>query len=103
MWAKIKAALKRVAKLEPVAVQSVVRAVFVLAATVGVAIPDEVQTKALGAVVALYALLEVAGALWARVRVTPSAKVVEEKVGKVVVAGPANERVPAGQGIRYTD
>ncbi len=82
---------RRLLSLEPVAVQAVVRAVFVLAGTLGLTIPDEVSGKALAAVAAFYALVEVATTLWARSRVTPQDKVVQsvEPNGEIL-AGPAS-------------
>lgn len=104
MWAKIRAALKRVARLEPVAVQAIIRAVFMLAATLGLSASEEVQGRAFAAVAAGYALAELLGAAWARTRVTPSARVVEAiDDAEVVVAGPANDRVPTGHTVRYLD
>lgn len=49
--------IKRILALEPVAVQGVVRLLFVLLATVGVTVSDEVSGQALAFVAAAYALV----------------------------------------------
>lgn len=83
--------LRRLLAMEPVAVQGVVRLAFVLLATVGVAVSDEITGQVLAAIAAAYALLEAVTTLWARSKATPDAKVVAvmEPDG-TTVAGPAS-------------
>jgi len=76
-WGRVREALAFVLALEPVLVQNMVRALFVLGATVGLVATDELQGRALAAVAAFYVLAEAAGAVWARGRAVPSVKVVE--------------------------
>lgn len=64
---------RRLLALEPVAVQAVARSFFVLAAALGFAVTDQVQTRVIAVIAALYALVEAATALWTRARVTPNA------------------------------
>ena len=87
----MRAALLRILAMEPVAVQGVVRLAFVLLATLGVTVSDEVSGQVLAAIAAAYALLEAATTLWARSKATPDAKVVAvvEPDG-TTVAGPAS-------------
>lgn len=89
--------IKRILALEPVAVQGVVRLLFVLLATVGVTVSDEVSGQALAFIAAAYALLEAVTTLWARSKATPTVTVVEkiDSAGDKV-AGPANETLPEG-------
>lgn len=63
---------RRLLDLEPVAVQGVARAVFVLAAAVGIGISDHVQGQVLAAIAAIYALVEAVTTAWARSKVTPA-------------------------------
>lgn len=65
--------LRRIVALEPVAVQAVARAVFVLAAAIGLGVSAEVQGRVLAVIAALYALIEAVTTLWARSKVTPVA------------------------------
>lgn len=77
--------------MEPVAVQGVVRLAFVLLATLGVTVSDEVSGQVLAAIAAAYALLEAATTLWARSKATPDAKVVAVvEPNGTTVAGPAS-------------
>lgn len=69
----MKELLRRIVALEPVAVQAVARAVFVLAAAIGLGVSAEVQGRVLAVIAALYALIEAVTTLWARSRVTPAA------------------------------
>lgn len=94
-WARIAAAVRFVLDLEPVTVQAIIRAVLVLAAAVGIAIPEGVEPRSAGAVVAFYALVELLTTLRARAKSTPSAVVVEsvQPSTGTVVAGPASELV----------
>ncbi len=69
----MKELLRRIVALEPVAVQAVARAVFVLAAAIGLGVSAEVQGRVLAVIAALYALIEAVTTLWARSRVTPVA------------------------------
>lgn len=87
----MRAALRRLLAMEPVAVQGVVRLAFVLLATLGVTVSDEVSGQVLAAIAAVYALLDAATTLWARSKATPDAKVVAvvEPDG-TTVAGPAS-------------
>lgn len=55
--------------------QGVARAALVLAGTLGLTISDDVSGQVLAAIAATYALVEVTSTLWARARVTPSAKI----------------------------
>lgn len=89
--------IKRILSLEPVAVQGVVRALFVLLGIVGLSVPEHVSTAVLSAIVAAYAVVEAATTLWARSQVTPAAKVVQsvDPDGQTV-AGPASP-LPTGQ------
>jgi|GEM_PF-1486720 len=96
---------RRVLAFEPVAVQAVVRAVFVLVGATGLAVPEVVEVRILATVVAFYALVEVVTTLLTRARVTPDAAVVERATTDVdslpvVVAGPANDVIPAGEVVR---
>jgi hypothetical protein len=68
----MKELLRRIVALEPVAVQAVARAVFVLAAAIGLGVSAEVQGRVLAVIAALYALIEAVTTLWARSRVTPA-------------------------------
>ncbi|MEV7973315.1 hypothetical protein [Cellulomonas sp. NPDC089187] len=70
-WRRVGGTLRRVLALEPVAVQAVLRAVFVLAAAVGLTVSQEVQSRMLAVVAAVYALVEAATTAWARSRVSP--------------------------------
>lgn len=83
--------IRRLLAMEPVAVQGVVRLAFVLLATVGVTVSDEISGQVLAAIAAAYALLEAVTTLWARSKATPDAKVVAvvEPDG-TTVAGPAS-------------
>lgn len=63
--------LRRIVALEPVAVQAAARAVFVLAAAIGLGVSAEVQGRVLAVIAALYALIEAVTTLWARSKVTP--------------------------------
>lgn len=87
----MKAAIRRVLAMEPVAVQGVVRLAFVLLAAVGVTVSDELSGQVLAAIAAAYALIEAATTLWARSKVRPDATVVAvvEPDG-TTVAGPAS-------------
>lgn len=93
----MKAALQRLLAMEPVAVQGVVRLAFVLLATVGVTVSDEITGQVLAAIAAAYALLEAVTTLWARSKSraaatsTPNSSVVAviEPDG-TTVAGPAS-------------
>ncbi|WP_263117998.1 hypothetical protein [Cellulomonas sp. RIT-PI-Y] len=67
----MKELLRRIVALEPVAVQAVARAVFVLAAAIGLGVSAEVQGRVLAVIAALYALIEAVTTLWARSRVSP--------------------------------
>lgn len=99
-WVRFKRAVRFVLDLEPVAVQAVVRALLVLVGSVGLVVPEWVEPRVAGAIVAFYALVEVLTTLRARAKVTPSATVVELVTPEqVVVAGPASE-LPTGQVIR---
>ena len=98
-WARLRAAVRYVLTLEPVAVQAVVRAVLVLAAAVGLTVPEWVEPRAAGIVVAFYALVELLTTLRARARTTADAAVVERVVDGQVVAGPASE-LPTGVVVR---
>lgn len=65
--------LRKLLDLEPVAVQGVARAVFVLAAALGLGIAEDVQTQVLAVIAAAYALVETVTTVWARSKVTPVA------------------------------
>lgn len=69
--------IRRILALEPVAVQGVIRLLFVLLATAGLVIPEDVSGQILAGVAAAYALVEAATTLWARSKVTPTAKTAE--------------------------
>lgn len=100
VWARVRRVVHYLVQLEPVAVQAVVRAVFVLVAAVGVTVPEWLEPRIAAVVVAAYALLEVLTTLRARAKVTPDARVVEEvRPDGVVVAGPASE-LPTGHVVR---
>src|SRR4051812_40454457 len=91
--------VKKILAMEPIAVQGVLRAVFVLIAAAGLTIPENFEVRTLAVVAAFYALVELVTTLWARTRVTPTAAVVERVKDDLVVAGPANE-IPTGRVIR---
>lgn len=65
---------RRLLDLEPVAVQGIARAAFVLAAAIGIGISEDVQTQVLAVIAAAYALVETVTTVWARSKVTPTAK-----------------------------
>lgn len=114
-WSRVVEAARWVLALEPVVVQNVVRGVLVLAVAVwglfGLELDTStVEPRIVAVVLAVYALAEVLGAIWARRRVTPDVKVVEvvpslvrDEVaqGVPIVAGKANERVEPGTVVRY--
>lgn len=87
----MRAVIGRLLAMEPVAVQGVVRLAFVLLATVGVTVSDEVSGQVLAFIAAAYALVEAASTLWARSKVRPDATVVAvvDEDG-ATVAGPAS-------------
>lgn len=64
--------IKRILALEPVAVQGVLRLLFVLLATVGVTVSDEISGQALAFVAAAYALVEAVTTAWTRSKVSPT-------------------------------
>lgn len=66
--------IRKVLDLEPVAVQGIARAVFVLAAALGLGIAEDVQGQVLAIIAAAYALVETVTTVWARSKVTPVAK-----------------------------
>lgn len=92
---------RRILSLEPVAVQAVARALFVLAGTLGLTISDDLSGRVLAAIAAFYALVEVTTTLWARSRVVPQDKVVQtvEPTGEIL-AGPASP-APTGTVVGY--
>lgn len=99
-WLRFKSAVSYVLALEPVAVQGAIRAVLVLVAAVGLTVPEWVEPRAAGIVVAFYALVEVITTLRARKRSVPAAAVVEQVTpGGLVVAGEASE-LTTGEPIR---
>lgn len=94
--------IKRLLSLEPVAVQAVIRAVFVLAGTVGLTVSDDLSGRVLAAVAAVYALIEIATTVWARSKVTPQDKVVTSFRAEdgALIAGPASTS-PTGSIVGY--
>lgn len=92
--------IKRVLKMQPTVVQAVVRAVFVFAGSVGLVVADTVQGQVMVAIAAFYALVEVVTTAINHAKVTPVATVVEQEKDGVVVAGPANDIMPAGAVVR---
>lgn len=98
---------KKLLKLEPVAVQAVIRAVFVFATVLlggfGIAVPEGLEPWVLAVVLAAYAVLEAITTLLARLRATPNAKVVQEVTedGRVL-AGEASP-MPTGTLLTYVE
>jgi len=83
--------IKRILSLEPLAVQGVVRTLFVFLGIVGLSVPENISAAVLSAIVAAYAVVEAATTLWARSQVTPDFKVVQSvDADGVTVAGPAS-------------
>lgn len=70
----IRAALTYVAGVEPVRVIAAWRAVLVLAAAFGFAVPAGLDARGAAIIAAFYALLEVVSTSMARARVVPTAK-----------------------------
>lgn len=100
------AAVRRFLKLEPAVVGAVVRTAVILAGTLGVVLPSDLEPRVTQVFVALVALVTAIDVVWTRSRVTPAAVVVEKVEplvrGSVVVAGPANDQVTPGDTVRYT-
>lgn len=100
------ATVRRFLKLEPAVVGAVVRTAVILAGTLGVVLPSDLEPRVTQVFVALVALVTAIDVVWTRSRVTPAAVVVEkvEHHGTdVVVAGPANDQVEPGAFVRRTD
>lgn len=98
-WHRFTAAVRYVLDLEPVVVQGLVRAVLVLVAAVGVTVPEWIEPRIAGVIVAAYAVVELITSAAARRRAVPVVTVVEQLVDDRVVAGPASE-LPTGTDVR---
>lgn len=93
--------IDKILSLEPVAVQAVIRAVFVLAGTIGLTVSDDLSGRVLAAVAAFYGLVELVTTLWARSKVTPQDKVVTTVAEDgALIAGPASPS-PTGAVVGY--
>lgn len=105
-WARLVAAIRYVANLEPVAVAAVWRAVVAVLAASGLVVSHQVDGRVTATIVAAYGLIELLTTIRARAKVAPLAKVVEsvQTIGgaQQVVAGPANA-IPTGVVIRPAD
>lgn len=100
------AAVRRFLKLEPAVVGAVVRTAVILASTLGIVLPSDLEPRVTQVFVAVVALVTAIDVVWTRSRVTPASVVVEkvEHHGTdVVVAGPANDQVEPGSFVRRTE
>lgn len=97
--------VKRFLALEPAVVAGFIRSIILLAGTLGLVIPQEVEGRAVAIFTALVVVVELGLGIYTRTRVTPTAKVVEQIAddGETVVAGPANTIVTPGDDIRLFD
>lgn len=89
-YTRVGEALRYLLSMEPVAVAAVWRAVLVLAAAVGLAVPDVLDARVSAGIVAFYGLVEVITTVRARHRVWPTAKVVEAVDNGQRIAGEAS-------------
>jgi hypothetical protein len=89
-WTRLGAAVRYLLDMEPVAVAAVWRAVLVLAAAVGLTVPDVVDSRVTAGIVAFYALVEVVTTIAARRRSTPWAGAVEVVQDGQRIAGEAS-------------
>lgn len=86
-WARFVAAVRYVLALEPAYVAAVWRAVVVLAGTLGITVTDVVDARVAGAILAVYALVEVLTSRSTHGKVVPTAKLPEPLVEEAA-AGP---------------
>lgn len=96
---------KKLLKLEPVVVTTVVRAFFVFLGTLltyfNVTLPEGLEAWVVAVVLAAYALIETITALVARARAVPTVKVVQEVTPDgTILAGEASP-APTGSVLGY--
>lgn len=86
-WARLVAAVRHVLALEPAYVSAVWRAVVVLLGSVGIAVTDTVDARVAGAILAVYALVEILTSRSTHGKVVPTAKL-PDPIVREAAAGP---------------